>query len=724
MKILQRTLTGALAAVILLTAVSPAAKAAAPTVTVDEAVYANLDYYGKTQKINVVKGCDLNGNSTFTDYGSYGQVTNMTNEAAPKVQGDSVTWSLPVSTGRFYYECTPSSGQISLPWSFDVSYKLNGVPTDAKKLAGASGLVEINIKATPNKNVGDYMKNNMLLQVGTAVKMKDTLSVEAPGAQLQSLGDYKAVLFAGLPGEEKTFTIRIGTKSFESDGIVMMMVPGTLEQFKNIRDLSKDKDTLKSSVDAVNVGTNQILNSIESLSSGLSQTKSGLAALDGARGSISSSKGQVYKNADAALTDLSALTKQTAALVPHLQKSEQLVDEVNTNMNTMVQTISSASASIYTLSDHISALKSNVSDLRDVSNNLDDLSDSRKGLTGDLKSNLATVGGDLAALDSMKLGDKLNAVSGELKSSLDQLSKVLGQVASAAQQAAMAAAQAGDMASAQSYGATAKMAANAAKSLDSINGLITISNAATGALKQMSGQSASLLKTGNELVSVTDSYFDTLEDGHDATDKLLKNANRIGSDAQSLLGISNSLIGNMTDLNTTMNKYKDGTISALKDTEALAGGLTEGLNSSHAFLTSLETLMETSGSKLDSGTRQSLNGLISVLQQSMNGIGKTSVVRNAGNTIRSTVDTELDKLGNDSNVLNLDPEAKPMSFTSSKNPAPSSTQVVLRTEEISIDDDHTDTKDLEKEPENPGPLVRIQSVFVKLWNDICSLFSK
>ena len=39
-----------------------------------------------------------------------------------------------------------------LPWDFDVSYKLNGVPTDGDKLAGAGGLIEINVKATPNDN--------------------------------------------------------------------------------------------------------------------------------------------------------------------------------------------------------------------------------------------------------------------------------------------------------------------------------------------------------------------------------------------------------------------------------------------------------------------------------------------------------------------------------------------------------------------------------------------
>ncbi len=46
--------------------------------------------------------------------------------------------------GRFYYKCTMDNEQVVLPWDFDVSYKLNGVPTDGDKLAGAGGLIEIN----------------------------------------------------------------------------------------------------------------------------------------------------------------------------------------------------------------------------------------------------------------------------------------------------------------------------------------------------------------------------------------------------------------------------------------------------------------------------------------------------------------------------------------------------------------------------------------------------
>mgnify|MGYP000562107539 FL=1 len=41
---------------------------------VDETMYVNLDYYGKTTKVNVVKGVNLNGLGEITDYGNYTNV--------------------------------------------------------------------------------------------------------------------------------------------------------------------------------------------------------------------------------------------------------------------------------------------------------------------------------------------------------------------------------------------------------------------------------------------------------------------------------------------------------------------------------------------------------------------------------------------------------------------------------------------------------------------------
>lgn len=705
MKKIYRVLAGFLAAAVLVPSLSATARAAAPSVSTDEAVYVNLDYYGKPGNINIVKGCDLNGIGQFTDYGSYEKVTNMTNETKPSVSGDSVSWSLPQTTGRFYYECTPKSGTVTLPWNFDVSYKLNGVPTDAGKLAGASGLVEIDIKTTPNKSAPDYYRNNLLLQVGTVVKMKDTLSVEAPGAQVQSMGDYKAVLFAGLPGEETTDTIRIGTKSFESIGIVMMMIPGTLEQLQDIKDLKEDKDTVKSSMDAISQSADEILGTLESMSGGLQQTRSGLSALDGARGTISSSKGGVYNNADKALSDLSKMTTQTSAMIPHIQKSQQLVEDVNANVNSMVQTVSVASSYLGALSSSIGKVRSDADDLRDVLDNADGTSGKRASLTNDLNTQIGTAQTLTKQLGALIL--QMDNGSAALAADMKALQSAAGAVAAAHPTDASTQ----DLIkSLQSVGASLQTVQKSSATLET-------------ALKGVLNQSGSFFNTGTETVNVLGSYLDVLDEGTATADDLLKHANLVGRNLKDLLSISQSIIDNITTLNSTMNQYKDDTVGALKDTENLVGSLASALTSSQAFLTSLETVAKTSGNKLDSGTRQTLNGLIAVLQKALSQVDRTSTIKNANNTIKNAVDKELDKFENENNLLNLDAKATPISFTSLKNAPPSSIQIVLRTEEISKDKDNQNQKDLENSEDNSSVLDRIRSVFTKLWKAVTSIFS-
>ncbi len=716
MKIYQKVLAGILAAVIIVPAVSPAVKADAPRVSADEAMYVNLDYYGKTGPISIVKGCSLNGNTQFTDYGAYEKVTNMTNEAKPVLTKDGVQWDLKDTAGRFYYECTPKDNTVNLPWKFDVSYKLNGVPTDPKKLAGASGMVEIDVKAIPNRSAPDYYKNNMLLQVGTAVKMKDNLSVEAPGAQLQSVGDYKMVLFAGLPGEEKTFTIRIGTKSFESIGVVMMMIPGTLEQLQEIKEIKETKDTVQGSMDAISQSANEILGTLESMSGGLSSAKSGLASLDKARSTVSSSKGKVYSNADKALSDLTGIANQTNALVPHLQQSQKMVGDISTTLNATVGNLNTISIYLTDLSASIGAVRSDVNDIRDNLNDMNGNSAKRQKLKTDLAADMQAVKANSLLLKGglTKLSEatgSLTAKSSGLSTTLDAISK------------SDTSALTGSTLDYATVNSLKTISGSTKPVLDSLGQVTGTTSAVTGGISSMLSQTDQFLNTGNDAVSAVDAYLNALDSGVNDVDELLKDANKIGSSTKNVIEGSKQVIDSVTALNGILNQYKDGTVDALKDTENLAAGISGGLTDARAFLTSLETLMRTSGGSLDDGTRKTIGGLINVLQQSLDGIGRTSTIKNANNTIKKAVDDKINKYEDENNLLNLDAEAKPVSFTSSQNETPQSLQIVMRTEEISKDMKDDGTRDLETDDPKVGVFERICSVFEKLWSSIASAFS-
>ncbi len=259
--------------------------AAAPAVTVDETAYLMLDYYGALDNYSIVKGCDLNSNTQFKDYGNYASVTNMSTLDAPEQSDDGVTWNLDSGAGnRFYYEVVPKKQTFdTLPWMVDVSYKLNGVPAHAEQLAGASGLITVDVTATPNPRANAYYRDNFILVCGMASDTADNSSFSAQGAQFQSFGSYQLAFFIAMPKREGTFSFNIGTDSFETSGVVLAMMPATLSQLDDISEMKDHKANLEDASNAMNGTVKDILDMLSAMSGGMRTTVQGLDTLDQAR---------------------------------------------------------------------------------------------------------------------------------------------------------------------------------------------------------------------------------------------------------------------------------------------------------------------------------------------------------------------------------------------------------------------------------------------------------
>ena len=71
----------------------PALAAGALSPVCDESYYATLDYYGGLINSSVVKSYQTNGNTELTDYGTYDEIINLTDDRAPTTQGRSVSTS-------------------------------------------------------------------------------------------------------------------------------------------------------------------------------------------------------------------------------------------------------------------------------------------------------------------------------------------------------------------------------------------------------------------------------------------------------------------------------------------------------------------------------------------------------------------------------------------------------------------------------------------------------
>ena len=105
-----------------------------------------------------------------------------------------------------------------------------------------------------------------------------------------------------------------------------------------------------------------------------------------------------------------------------------------------------------------------------------------------------------------------------------------------------------------------------------------------------------------------------------------------------------------------------------------------------------------------------------------NGVeGVSSSMRKAGRTMKDTMDNEWNDMEDDNNFLNMDPNAEKVSFTSDENAEPNTLQIIMRTEEISVDDD-AELLDAETAKADVNPLERMWNMLVQMVRAIIEIF--
>lgn len=799
-KIIRRGAAATLAAVTLVTSAAVPVRAAAPRVQVDETMYVNLDYYGTATQINVVKGCTTNGLTEYTDYGTYDKVVNMTDDTAPEIGDGTVTWKLPEKNSRFYYQCTMPKNSVDLPWTFDVSYKLNGVEADASKLAGASGLVEVNVKATPNEEAKAYYKNNMVLTVLVPVDMEKCYSVDAPGAQVQSVGSYQAAMFAALPGEDGDFTVRVGTDKYENIGVIMMMVPGTLDELNRIKDLKEAKDTWREDGNKMYDSMNALLKTMESMKSDVSGVKGGLANLDQARGTVSANRKQIEALSTQALADLQAVTDQTTVMIPYLQTARDAVTDINSNTQALSNTMEDMQDELDRLYDRLGGLSKSLRSAADELNKGLLSQQSQEAIEKELAQKTAETQKILEQIDQL-LGEGTTSLTAteqgaeSLNQSLDALdgtklkrirkTKTANAEETAADTSSSAAGtengteaditsgnssekeaavsgteetaedkkDTGDSASKDSEDAQVNAFGTEASSEELTVGPSgepgsggvndaswedEIGNAEDDVEESLQSLSSTTYAAGvKSLVESTKGIFQKIEEMQKSAKEVVNRVNgafqtvgdisgKTGSTLSALRSSTDELINLLDDMRVlieTTDKYVPTMLDSLSDSEELMNRLTKTLYTTHDMLSLLNDTLISAGDSLDAGTKATLQGMEKLLDKNLTMIDNISAIREAGDSMKSTLDEQLDKFEDENNFLNMDPEADKISFTSSKNPSPNSVQIVLRTDEISDDDDATDISDQESTSDSDeGPLKRMWNVLVAIVKAIIQIF--
>lgn len=703
--------------------------AAAGAPSCDETLYITLDSAGDIGESSVVKRYGSHSAGEILDYGEYEEVSNLTNRVEPVTGEDgSVRFQMEETDSPFYFEGKMKVTADQLPWTVKTTYLLNGVERQPEELAGEKGLVEINVDLIPNKQVSDYFRNNMALTMTTVVDMDKNLSVRAEGAQVQGVGNMKAVVFFALPGEECHYTIAIGSEDFEFAGLIFLMVPLTLKQLDEVADLREAKETIEDSADALSDSMDIILDTMEQMQAGISDTSSGLRGLDDARNIVSSTKSTVYDQADDALAKLGELSAALKPFQDHSAQAQKALNEIRNDVNEMVYDINELEPKLGDLKNTVRYLRDDIGFIQEALNSPQadlaaasfvQLLEKTKADLNNVKTSqqafVQAVQGLGGALSQMKagradLGAYAALVAGldgdvdydaeELQDLLDYLSDNVDLIddldgaalASGSNWAIPPQMQPGLM---QLMQAIAGLAGNTGVT-DDLNGMVTMTEQLLGMLASQKGNINAATSELKDLLSV------------------------IGK----ISAVAEDITGDIDELNQTLERHHDGAIKTLEDAGTLTDRAAVGVDSLQVFLTTLENQIRSAGGPLDEGTKKTLNGLADLLDHMNSGLDQTGVIREAKDTIKNTIEDKWDEFSDEhTTILDIDLEAKPVSLTSEKNPSPDSIQIIMRTKEITKDDDEENAEVDENFYPDGNVFHRIANIFRRIWEAIRSLFS-
>ena len=699
-KKIKRAISGTLAAVMTASA-GIASFGAAGVPVCDEAMYVTMDPYGGISEASVVKSYELHGAREITDRGTYQAVHNMTGMEKPEVDGDTVIFRLleEPENDRFYFEGRMEPEEVSgtLPWDITVSYRLNGVERRLEELAHEKGVLRISIDAVPNAGTSEYFRNNMTMEIAAVVDMDQNLSVEAPGAQIQSIGSMKTVLFMVMPGEEQHFELEIGSNDLEFSGLLFLMAPVTISQLERLEDLRKARDTVKDSADAIGDSLDVILDSLDGLQGGLGSTVEGLGQLDRSRQILSDAKGGIYVDADQALALLKELSDRGIPFPAYVEEARKALEDMNGELNAM-------NTSVQALDDQLESLGYGLKHVTmDLNDTADLLYDTRHDV-GDLEDGLARLRKDLEELKEKKEavrkrvaelkkviarlkelqeqiqghGDVLGISDQEREELMEQLSGFCGGFADEAWEKYEAVTASGSDAVGDALGDLAGVGTEIAGK--GISRLIRALEALVGAAEKPS-RLESMIGSVTQSISTLEHIIYRVHRDGESLENVLSDTGDVADTLRHTAATGQNLVEHVDRLTGILNTYHGTASASLKDTGLLIDSAVRGTDAMHTLISNVEESLKKAVEPLDAGTKKTIEGLSSALSAALSGLSETGVIRDAKNTVEDLADEKWEEYtGEDMTILNADIHAEKVSFTSGENPEPQSLQIILRTE--------------------------------------------
>ncbi|GHU64851.1 hypothetical protein AGMMS49983_11470 [Clostridia bacterium] len=237
----------------------------------EEVVYASLAADGSAKEAYIVNILSVDKAGPIEDHGYYDSIKNLTTEEPITYSNGIVTANVP--SGDFYYQGNIEKPE--LPWSFEITYTLDGKKIDPASLGGQSGHLDIEISARANKTASQAWshpgwRDNCMIQTQVTLDTALCRNIQAEGGMIANAGANKMITFTTLPGKDADIQVSADVTYFSMPGIQFSAVPMRM----SIGDVDTSEMTEQ---------LDELTDAIASLDNGVAEMRDGVRKLhDGA----------------------------------------------------------------------------------------------------------------------------------------------------------------------------------------------------------------------------------------------------------------------------------------------------------------------------------------------------------------------------------------------------------------------------------------------------------
>ena len=486
------------------------------------------------------------------------------------------------------------------------------------------------------------------------------------------------------------------------------MTPATLSSLDIISDLKDVKDRLSDSGDSLYSGLSSMLDTMQSMQGGMDTMSSGISGINAVRQQLIKDRGTIDPKTDAALTALEKLTGESDSLIPELNDTKETLVKLNATTNSILNTLEESGDDITEYQTLLQNVRTSLNNLESLMDDLDDKTGSEWLYISELQSDIKALKGNLSDIqgDMKTLNDRIKALENMNDSVGSALTNILQLLVKN---------QVIDETTAATFGKLISDISD--KCSDLTSSMKSLTSTISGTADSLSG----FLDTSDSILDNLDDICDVLDDYKGLGQDFTAEGKKLTELANTTLGRVNQQIAEIPALTESLNQLTSITSSSVDKGTELLDTTTKTLTASYQLLDSVNSTLRSVRSDADASTQTMIDGLLDVLDKASRS-NSSDKLQNATDDIHDAIDDAKTDLEDDTNILNIDSSADLQSVTSSMNPTPSSLQFILRTQEISTDDDK-DNGTSDQDAADEGVFARIINIFKKLATAIYGVFA-